>query len=87
MPTTHAAFQALPFLAQIELVWDEGRHLATRDEGQDTVVLYHLQGDFFVEMFYNQVDNVLHEQLRTFTSTTCLEPYAAAISLDELSLS
>jgi hypothetical protein len=86
MPTTYATFQALPFLAQIELVWDEGRHLATRYEGQDTVVLYHLQGDFFVEMFYNQVDNVLHEKLRIFTSPACLEPYAASISLDELSL-
>lgn len=85
MPTTHPTFRALPFLAQIELVWDEGRHLATRYEGPDTVVLYHLQGDFFVEMFYNQADNVLHEKLRTFTSPTYLEPYAAAVTLDELS--
>ncbi|WP_022826307.1 hypothetical protein [Hymenobacter norwichensis] len=84
MPTTQAVFQAFPFLAQIELVWDEGRHLATRYEGQDTVVLYHLQGDFFVEMFYNQVNNVLHEKLRTFTSTVFLEPYATYINMDDL---
>lgn len=85
MPTAHPAFRTLPFLDQIELVWDEGRHLATRYEGQDTLVLYHMQGEFFVEMFYNHIDNVLQEKLRTFVSTALLEPYAASINLDDLS--
>lgn len=84
MPTSHAAFRALPFLEQIELVWDEGHHLATRYEGPDTLVLYHLQGEFFVEMFYNHVDNVLQKKLRTFVRPAFLEPYAAYIKLDEL---
>jgi hypothetical protein len=86
MPTAHTTFQALPFLAQLEIVWDEGHHLATRYEGQHTVVLYHLQGDFFVETFYNHVDYVLEDKLRTFTSPACLEPYAAAITLADLPL-
>ncbi|UOQ69385.1 hypothetical protein [Hymenobacter volaticus] len=84
MPTAHSAFRTLPFLTQIELVWDEGHHLATRYEGSDTLVLYHMQGEFFVEMFYNHVDNVLQEKLRTFVSPAFLEPYAASIELDDL---
>ncbi|UOQ67728.1 hypothetical protein [Hymenobacter volaticus] len=86
MPTSHPNFRVLPFLDQIELVWDEGRHIAPRYEGKDTLVLYHMQGDFFVEMFYNHVDNVLQERLRTFVSTAFLEPYAAYIKLDDLAL-
>lgn len=74
----------LPFLTQLELVWDEGRHLGTRYEGQHTLVLYHMAGDFFVEMFYNHVDNVLQEQLQTFVSSALLTPYADSISLDDL---
>ena len=84
MSTSHAVFRALPFLAQIELVWDEGHHLATRYEGPHTLVLYHMAGDFFVEMVYNHVDNVLQEQLQTFVSPALLAPYAAYINLDDL---
>ena len=47
-------------------------------------MLYHLQCDFFVEMFYNHVDNVLQEKLRTFVSTAFLEPYAAYVDLADL---
>lgn len=86
MPTSAAAFQTLPFLDQMELVWDEGRHIATRYEGKQTLVLYHLSGGFFVEMFYNQVENVLLAQVRMFVSTAGLEPYAANIQLDDLPL-
>ena len=86
MPTSRAAFRTLPFLDQIGLVWDEGRHIATRYEGKQTLVLYYMQGEFFVEMFYNHVDNVLEEKLQTFVSTTLLEPYAAYIKLDDLPL-
>ncbi|MDF7814935.1 hypothetical protein [Hymenobacter sp. YC55] len=84
MPTSHADFRALPFLEQIELVWDEGRHIATRYEGKNTLVLYHMSGEFFVEMFYNHEDNVLVEKLRTSTGTEFLDDYTAAIKLDDL---
>ena len=86
MPTSHYAFRALPFLEQIQIVWDEGQHLATRYEEENTVGLYHMEGGFFVELFYDHVANVLHQQLRTFISTACLESYAAYIKLDDLPL-
>lgn len=84
MPTSHYAFRALPFDQQARLVWDEGRHLATRYEEVDTVALYHMEGGFFVELFYNPIDNVLQERLITFVSTALLEPYASVVNLDDL---
>ncbi|UOQ64872.1 hypothetical protein [Hymenobacter volaticus] len=52
----------------------------------DTVALYHMAGGFFVELFYNPLDNVLQDKLRTFVSTALLEPYASVVNLDDLKL-
>ena len=65
------------------LVWQEGTFLATRWEAEDAVNLYHMEGGFFAEVFYDQHQDVL-VRTRTFTSRKCLEDYTPYIRLDDL---
>jgi len=84
MQTSHYAFRALPFEQQVVLVWNEGRYLATRYEEEDTVGLYWMQGCFFVELYYDNLENKMVERTRTFTSVECLEEFKCYIKLDDL---
>lgn len=86
MPVTLATFSLLPFQQQIVLVWDEGSYLATRYEEEDTVGLYHMQGGFFVELYYDNEVNKLCEHLTTFTGEDAdkLEDYACYVNLNDL---
>ncbi|MCB2379783.1 hypothetical protein LGH70_19460 [Hymenobacter sp. BT635] len=82
MPLSHYAFRALPFEDRLKAIWAEGTFLATRWEEDDAVNLYHM-GTFFAEVYYDPESN---EMLRTraFTSTRCLEDYAAYVKLHDL---
>ncbi len=60
--------------------------MAIRYEEEDTIILYYMAGKFFVELYYDHVANVLQTELRTFTSSNCLEAYTGYIKLDDLAL-
>ncbi|GGF23397.1 hypothetical protein [Hymenobacter cavernae] len=84
MIASHYTFRTLSFQEQVVLVWDGGIYLATRYEEEDTVGLYHMSGGYFVELFYDHLENKMQEYTRTLTSTECLEDYACYIKLTDL---
>lgn|GEM_PF-6550949 len=45
--------------------------------------LYHMEGNFFAEVHYNQRQDVI-VHTRTFTSLRCLKQYTPYIQLDDL---
>lgn len=83
MPTSHYAFRALPLEQQLPLVWVEGRFLARRWEEEDGVSLYHMEGDFFCEVYLNP-ETLEILRLRTFRSIGPLEDYMGHIYLTDL---
>lgn len=85
MPTSHYTFRALPLEQQLPLVWVEGSFIAKRWEEEEAVGLYHMEGGFFCEVYYDGESNMLL-RVRTFTSTACLEEYACYVRLDDLKL-
>jgi hypothetical protein len=80
---SHYAFRALPLEQQLPLVWMEGTFLARRWEEEDHVGLYHMDGSFFCEVYYDPETNAIL-RTRTFTSAQCLEDYACYVSLRDL---
>jgi hypothetical protein len=50
MPISYNAFNTLAFQEQIVIVWEQGRYLSTRYEEEDTIGLYYMSGNFFVEL-------------------------------------
>jgi hypothetical protein len=83
MPTGHYTFRLLALPEQLTIVWQEGSFLATRWEEENAVNLYHMEGGFFAEVFYDQHQDVL-VRTRTFTSRKCLEDYTPYIRLSDL---
>ena len=53
MPISYHAFCALSQLEQVPLVWVEGMLITRRWEEEDGVSLYHMEGDFFCEVYLN----------------------------------
>jgi hypothetical protein len=75
-------FNALPYERQLVHVFDEGTFLARRWEEEDGINLYHLPGNFFVELYYDMYANEL-VRLRSFHSAAPLENYTFSIQLPE----
>jgi hypothetical protein len=73
-------FNSLPYERQLVVVFDTGTFLARRWEEEDGINLYHLPGDFFVEVYYDTHVNQI-VQLRSFTSAAPLENYTLSIEL------
>jgi hypothetical protein len=76
------AFNCLPRDARAELVWQQGRFLAIRQEQGCSVVLYHL-GGFFAEVWYSPEDNQI-ALVHGFSGKQFLEPYLEVIDLEGL---
>jgi hypothetical protein len=76
-------FNLLPYGRQLVAIFTLGTFLAYRVVDEGDVNLYHLPGDFFVEVCYNtHTDRVV--QLRSFTSAAPLENYTLSIELPQV---
>ncbi|MBO0358615.1 hypothetical protein J0X19_11720 [Hymenobacter sp. BT186] len=73
-------FNASRLEFQYAAVWAEGDYLARRYEEEDAVNLYRMPGGYFVEVFYDQMENAL-SGVRAFTDKDRLEDYACYIKL------
>jgi hypothetical protein len=69
-------FNALPENEKADAVW-QGRFLADREEDGFRVQLYSLPA-FYVEVFYDALDNKITE-FRAFSNKQFLAPYLAQI--------
>jgi hypothetical protein len=79
---TLCEFNLLPYERQLVAVFTLGTFLAHRTIDEDAINLYHLPGDFFVEVYYNtHTGQVL--LLQSFTSTMLLENYTSSIELPQ----
>jgi hypothetical protein len=83
MPSSYEAFRLLPIEQQLPLVWVEGTFLAKRWEEEDAVGLYHMEGGFFAEVYYDSEDNSILN-VQCFINSACLEDYSHGISLKDL---
>lgn len=83
MSTSYLDFCALPQLQQVPLVWDEGTYLARRWEEEDGVSLYHMDGNFFCEVYLNP-DSLEILEVRAFTDSERLQEYAYHIQITAL---
>ena len=75
-------FDLIPYARQLAHVFDGGTFLARRWEEEDGISLYHMPGEFFVEVYYDTRANKL-VRLRSFSSAAPLEDYAAYVRLPE----
>lgn len=72
-------FNLLPQPEQYSILWKVGEFLTNRSEENVTYALYQVTG-FYVELEYHQDENKLLK-MKTFSSTTPLEPYLQQIPL------
>lgn len=82
VPMTLYQFKSLSEGEQGEALWEHGVHIATRKSMFYTLALYQLE-DFYVEVIYDGVANRI-KKLKSFSSTTLLEPYLEQISIDNI---
>jgi hypothetical protein len=76
-------FNLLPYGHQLVAIFTLGTFLAHRAVDEGDINLYHLPGDFFVEVYYNtHTGRVV--QLRSFTNAAPLENYTLSIELLEV---
>ena len=75
-------FIILDLKKKADTVWNHATYLTWRSNETGKVNLYALE-DFYVEVYYNQEHNCI-EDIRSFKSVGCLEPYLYSIDLDEL---
>ena len=73
-------FIALDRDEKSDILWYFGVYLMSRPYLEGMVNLYGLD-DFYVEVFYNQELNCI-EDIRSFQSVGCLEPYFDSILLN-----
>ena len=57
---TPKQFNQLDEMEQAEVVWD-GKHVATRDDGTHSILLYKIHDNFYVEAYYHKKYNVLRK--------------------------
>ena len=83
MPVGFQQFNLLPPAQQLLRLRGEGTFLAARWEAADAVLLYHLAGGFFCEVYYvPETDAVL--RTRCFSGSEGLAAYTHDISLSDL---
>jgi hypothetical protein len=77
MPLALRPFAELPLAEQLLLLRHEGTFLAAQGEKDQGILLYHLAGGFFCEVyFYPELNTVLHT--RCFTDSEALAAYYPA---------
>ena len=77
---TLSEFNALSGQEQAATLWDEGVHIAKRDDESVRYILYQLAA-FYVEVWYDRYDNKILK-FRTFSSTDALEPYLQQVNIE-----
>ncbi len=75
-------FIALNVNEKVDAVWNQATYLMSRKTETGSVNLYALE-DFYVEVYYDQELNSI-EDIRSFKSVHCLEPYLDVIELKKL---
>ena len=75
-------FKLLDKKEQAQTIWTLGEHVAMRMTAKYKILLWVLN-DFYVEMFYNYIDNEI-EKIRTFRNPDLILPYLDQIG-DDLS--
>jgi hypothetical protein len=79
---TLGEFNLLPYERQLVAVFTLGTFLAHRAVDEGDINLYHLPGDFFVEVYYNtHTGQVL--LLQSFVNAAPLESYTLSIELPQ----
>ncbi|MBC8085387.1 MAG: hypothetical protein H7Z21_19485 [Hymenobacter sp.] len=79
MKLTHLEFVTLPAEEQGGYVFSQGTYLASRQEGNYSVNLYHLD-TFYCELWMEQHCPEL-DFFRTFRNQRCLAPYLQELTL------
>jgi len=72
-------FMTLDIDERVNHVWRFGTYLISREESGYIIDLYYLN-NYYVEMFYNNVDNSIAE-IKTFRSAMFLNPYLDQIDI------
>ena len=62
------------------MVWQQGTFLMTRFFNGLAINLYYVD-NFYVEVWYNREENYI-QQITSFKSLECLEPYLSLIDLN-----
>ena len=75
-------FIALDMNKKADTVWNHAAYLTWRAYEKGKVNLYALE-DFYVEIYYDEEFNCL-EDIRSFKSVVCLDPYLNEIELGKL---
>ena len=73
-------FNLLPLKEKAQCTWEHGTYLANRIESHFAINLYHVD-KFFVEVWYHP-EEVRINQIRSFKSKTCLDPYIDKIDIE-----
>ena len=72
-------FNSLDEMEQIEAIWKHGAHLVNREDEEYKYELIQID-DFYIELKHHKEHDVL-KGLRTFKTTTLLEPYLGKINI------
>jgi hypothetical protein len=56
----------LSYNEQASFLWENGVHIGERDEPEHKVLLYQI-GGFYIEMFYNPINNTI-KRIHSFSS-------------------
>ena len=79
---TFYQFKFLDKNEQAQAVWELGEHVAIRMTAKYKILLWVLN-DFYIEMFYNYIDNDI-EKIRTFRNPDLTLPYLDQIDISEI---
>ncbi|HEV7779667.1 MAG TPA: hypothetical protein VGO58_00295 [Chitinophagaceae bacterium] len=72
-------FKGLEESVQIGVIWNNGVHVATRDDNVYQYLLYQLD-NFYVEVWYHIELEVIH-RFQAFEDTERLDPYLRGINI------
>ena len=75
-------FKLLSKQEQASTTWEKGVFLSSRKGSGFAVSLYQVDG-FYVEVYYNSTENKI-ESIKSFTTTTLLEPYLSSIDISDV---
>lgn len=81
-PMTLYDFSLMCENRQTSRLYKDGVYIGKRNDGNEVVVLYQLDG-FYVEIFYRKYRRII-SHLKFFTSTEKLTPYLQHLDIEEL---
>jgi len=73
-------FISLPIHDRANTIWRQGVYLCTRSTKSGFVNLYGIDS-FYAEVYYHAINNEV-EDIRSFRSVDCLDPYFHLIHID-----